>query len=258
MTDFEEFVKMKMVCVGNRENDVINDAAFKKFEHLDLINVGSDVRDNSESLVDALHGSDLVFIVANSDSITDVSAITMIAECCRDVGALTIGVIMKSHAFDLLELVKETGVDIEKLTQSVDTIMAIPVEQLFPLVKSIYDLVSMPSLVNLDFADLRLILRDSGHSLMGNATSSGENAIENACRAVFSSQPFKDDFSKARRILLNIASSNDNLEITEIFSAVGIIQEVLHEDANMVFGAILDETMLENVSVTVIATGFND
>ena len=258
MPSLDEFVKMKMVCVDNRENDVINDASFKKFEHLDLINVGSDVRDNSESLVDALHGSDLVFIVANSDSITDVSTITMIAECCRDVGALTIGVITKPQAFNLFEWGKKSGLDIENLTQKVDTILAIPDEQLFSLVKSIYGLVSMPGVVNLDFADLRLILRDSGHALMGSAASSGENAIENACRAVLDSQPFKANFSKARRVLLNIAISNNNLEITEIFSAVGIVQEALHEDANMVFGATLDETMIESVGVTVIATDFDD
>ncbi len=103
MNDFDELLKIKVVYTGERENDTINEDSFKEFEQIDFINADSYIQDNSTPLIDALRGSDLVFIVASADSVKNVSTITMIADCSLDAVALTIGVITNSHAFDLYE-----------------------------------------------------------------------------------------------------------------------------------------------------------
>ena len=255
MTDVNELIKMKIVCIGGRETSAIKGIALKGLEALDIIDIDSSVQSNRESIIDSLSDTDLIFIVTAMDSATDTSVAGLVAECSRDIGALTIGVVVESHAFNLLEWKNHSG--IEKLTRLVDITMVITKEQLCSLVKSIYGLITKPELINIDFSNIRSVLRDSGYALMGSATVCGENLIAIALQTVLDSQPLQASFHKARRVLISITSAEKNLEITEVLSATSNVQEMLHQDANMIFGTSFDETMSESVRVTVIATDFD-
>jgi cell division protein FtsZ len=238
----------------------------KKCAHEDLDTIG-----------EQLTGSDMVFITAGMGGGTGTGGSPAIAEIAKEKGALTVAVVTKPFNFEGKTRQKIAEKGIEELEKAVDTLITIPNDRLitisdrntslkdafkmvdnvlFNAVKGISELINLPALINLDFQDVKTIMSEMGLAFMGIGQAKGENrAIEAANMAIVS--PLLDDVSidGAVGILINIAGGND-LGIHEVYEASTLIQEKAHEDANIIFGARIDENMGEEVRVTVIATSF--
>ena len=227
---------------------------------------------------DTLDGADMVFITAGMGGGTGTGGAPIIADIAREIGALTVGVVTKPFLFEGRTRQKNAEVGIHALKESVDTLIVIPNQKLLSFigkqtsltgafaevdevlqqaVSSISDLIVIPGLINLDFADVRTIMGGMGKALMGGGIASGENrAIEAAQKAITS--PLLDEASVdgARGILINITGGED-LTLHDVNEAATLIQKSAHPDANIIFGAVVDETMKDAMRVTVIATGFD-
>ena len=233
--------------------------------------------ESREHLYDVLDGSDMVFLTAGMGGGTGTGATPVIADIAREVGALTVGVVTKPFMFEGSRRQKQAEEGIEELKEAVDTLIVIPNQKLLSFIGkqtslstafsqvddvlrqavcSISDLIVIPGLINLDFADVKAIMCGMGKALMGGGIASGENrAIEAAQRAI--SSPLLDEASVegARGILINITGGED-LTLHDVNEAAMLIQKSAHEDAHIIFGAVVDKTMKEDMRVTVIATGF--
>ncbi len=233
--------------------------------------------ESREHLYDVLDGSDMVFLTAGMGGGTGTGATPVIAEIAREVGALTVGVVTKPFLFEGSRRQKQAEEGIEELKAAVDTLIVIPNQKLLSFIGkqtslttafsqvddilrqavcSISDLIVIPGLINLDFADVKTIMCGMGKALMGGGIASGENrAIEAAQRAI--SSPLLDEASVdgARGILINITGGED-LTLHDVNEAALLIQKNAHEDAHIIFGAVVDKSMKEDMRVTVIATGF--
>jgi cell division protein FtsZ len=234
--------------------------------------------ESRDHLYDVLDGSDMVFLTAGMGGGTGTGATPVIAEIAREVGALTVGVVTKPFMFEGSRRQKQAEEGIEELKEAVDTLIVIPNQKLLSFIGkqtalgtafsqvddvlrqavcSISDLIVIPGLINLDFADVKTIMCGMGKALMGGGIASGENrAIEAAQRAI--SSPLLDEASVegARGILINITGGED-LTLHDVNEAAMLIQKSAHEDAHIIFGAVVDESMKEDMRVTVIATGFD-
>ena len=240
--------------------------------------VGRDAaHSDSDYLRDLLTGADMVFVTAGMGGGTGTGAAPVIAQVARELGALTVGVVTKPFLFEGKRRMRQAEDGIKELKKSVDTLITIPNQRLLSVsgrnmpimetfkkaddvllqaVRGISDLITVHGLINLDFADVRTIMSEMGMAMMGAALAEGENrAIEAAQRAI--SSPLLDDLSiqGARGVLINITGSAD-LALHEINDASSLIQEEAHEDANIIFGAVIDESMGDELRITVIATGF--
>jgi len=231
-----------------------------------------------EHIKNILDDADMVFITAGMGGGTGTGASPVIAEAIKNIGALTVAVVTKP--FDLegkrRKNVAEEG--LRELTGNVDSLIAIPNQRLFSLaektttlldgfkmaddvllhaIKSISDLINIPGLINLDFADAKTIMANMGKAFMGIGTSSGENRAAEAARKAISN-PLLDNItiSGARGILINISASS-SLSLQDVEKATEFIQREAHQDANVIFGAAIDDSLGENFQVTVIATGFD-
>ena len=233
--------------------------------------------ESRQYLYDVLDGADMVFLTAGMGGGTGTGATPVIAEIARAVGALTVGVVTKPFMFEGSRRQKQAEEGIEELKEAVDTLIVIPNQKLLSFIGkqtslntafsqvddilrqavcSISDLIVIPGLINLDFADVKTIMCGMGKALMGGGIASGENrAIEAAQRAI--SSPLLDEASVegARGILINITGGED-LTLHDVNEAAMLIQKSAHEDAHIIFGAVVDESMKEDMRVTVIATGF--
>jgi len=230
-----------------------------------------------DALRDALEGSDMVFITAGLGGGTGTGAAPIIARIARqEVGALTIAVVTKPFLFEGTKRMRQAEEGIESLRSEVDTLIVLPNQKLLSLkrdisfvdafrkaddvllqgVKGISDLITTNGLINLDFADVKTIMKEKGVALMGTGTASGESRIDEATRLAIHS-PLLEEISMAgaRGVLINITGPS-NIGLSEINDAVSIIRDEAHEDANIIFGAVISEEMQDSVSVTVIATGF--
>jgi cell division protein FtsZ len=229
-------------------------------------------------LAEHLSGADMVFITAGMGGGTGTGGAPVVAKLAKEVGALTVGVVTKPFAFEGRQRGMQADRGIAELREVVDTLITIPNEKLlgvvsrdvtivdafkqadqvlYEAVKGISDLITIHGLVNLDFADVRTVMNEMGMALMGSGTSSGEErAVEAATRAI--SSPLLEDVSikGATGILINITGGPD-MTLHEISEASKIVQEEAHEDANILFGAVIDKAMKKQIRVTVIATGFN-
>jgi cell division protein FtsZ len=230
-----------------------------------------------DNLRDALDGSDMVFITAGLGGGTGTGAGPVIARVARqEVGALTVAVVTKPFLFEGKKRMRQAEEGIELLRREVDTLIIIPNQKLLSLkkdisfldafrkaddvllqgVRGISDLVTVNGLINLDFADVKTIMQEKGVALMGTGSAVGEGRVEEATRMAVNSPLLEDvSMSGAKGVLINITGSS-NLGLAEINDAVSIIQNEAHEDANIIFGAVIDEEMGDGVNVTVIATGF--
>lgn len=234
--------------------------------------------ESREEIQKFLAGADMIFITAGMGGGTGTGAAPIVAEIAKDLNALTIAVVTKPFFFEgkRKERVAEGG--IEELRKIVDTLIVIPNERLVAVagrnmsfidarkkadeillhaVKGISDLIIVPGLINLDFADIRTVMSEMGLALMGTGVASGENrAIEAAQRAI--SSPLLEDntIHGARGILLNITGSS-NMTLHEVKEAASLIQNDAHEDANIIFGTVIDDAMGDEIRLTVIATGFD-
>ncbi len=234
--------------------------------------------EDSDKIIEALEGADMVFVTAGLGGGTGTGAAPIIASLASEMGALTVAVVTKPFAFEGKRRMQQAERGIAELMESVDTTIVIPNEKLLAVaenagffesfriaddilrqgVQGISDIITIPGIINRDFADVRAIMAGMGYAVMGTATASGEHrTVEAAQRAIASPLLEAGAIDGARGILINITGSN-SLKLAEVQQACIIIQGAAHEDANIIFGAVLDEKMKESVKITVIATGFRE
>jgi cell division protein FtsZ len=226
---------------------------------------------------EALDGADMVFITAGMGGGTGTGGASVVAQIAKDIGALTVGVVTKPFLFEGNKRRKHALLGIEKLREYVDTLIVIPNQQLLQIatpdlsmvdafkladhvlvnaVKGISDIINVPGTVNVDFADVKTIMSSTGRALMGIGSGRGERRAAEAATQAISSPLLEDvDIEGATGILINITASS-GVSLLEINEACTIIQEAAHEDANIIFGAVIDDNLGEELRVTVIATGF--
>jgi cell division protein FtsZ len=231
-----------------------------------------------DKIREELAGSHMVFITAGMGGGTGTGGAPIIAQISRELGALTVAVVTKPFHFEGQRRLKQSEEGIRELRKTVDTLITIPNDRLISLatkkasflemlkkaddvllyaVKGISDLITVPGLINLDFADVRTIMAEMGIALMGTGLASGENrALEAAQKAI--SSPLLEDItiSGARAVLMNITAGS-NLGFEEVNEASSLIQKEVHEDANIIWGTAIDDSMGDELRITVIATGIN-
>ncbi len=236
------------------------------------------MEEDKEEIAAALAGSDMVFVTAGMGGGTGTGGAPVVANLAKTTGALVVGIVTKPFHFENNKRSNQAEEGIEELRKHVDTLIVIPNQKLLSLVdrgtplsksfemanevlynatRGIAEIISVPGLVNVDFADVRTIMRDMGDALMGSGIAAGENrAIEAAGEAI--SSPLLDGVSiaGAQGVLVNITGGMD-MSLSEIDEALSIITDAAGPDANVIFGSVIDESMEDKLMVTVIATGFN-
>jgi cell division protein FtsZ len=234
--------------------------------------------ESRDDIKEALKGADMVFVTAGEGGGTGTGAAPVIAEIAKnEIGALTVGVVTRPFDFEGSQRGRQATEGIERLREVVDTLIVIPNEKLLAVVErrtsmldafkeadnilrqgvqGITDLITIPGLINLDFADVRTIMQDAGSALMGIGTANGENRCGDAAKAAISSPLLEENVEGATGILLNITGGKD-LGLFEVNEAAEIIQNAADPNANIIFGSVIDEGMTDEVRVTVIGTGFD-
>ena len=233
--------------------------------------------EDRERIAEALKGADMVFITAGMGGGTGTGAAPVVAEVAKQMGILTIGVVTKPFVFEGKRRKAFADKGLQDLKSAVDTLITIPNQRLINLagestsiidafkkadevlvkaVRGISDLITIPGLINLDFADVRTIMNGKGLAMMGTGEAEGMGRAREAAQRAISSPLLEDiDISGATGVLLNITGSS-SMTLHEVNDAAMMIQEAAHEDANIIFGAVIDEKMGANIRITVIATGF--
>lgn len=233
--------------------------------------------EHRDEIAEALQGADMVFITAGEGGGTGTGGAPVVAEISREVGALTIGVVTRPFAFEGKRRQIQAEQGIERLKERVDTLIVIPNDRLLTVasehtsiidafrmaddvlregVSGISGLITTPGLINTDFADVKAIMSSAGTALMGIGRAHGENRSKNAARQAVSSSLLEESIDGARGILLNIAAGPD-LGLFEVNEAAEVIREVAHAEANIIFGTVIDDSLGEEIRVTVIAAGFD-
>ena len=310
----DQFAKIKVIGVGGGGNNAVNRMISLGLEGVEFIAVNTDAQallnalaqkrmqigekltrglgagarpeigekaamESRDDIINALRGSDMVFITAGMGGGTGTGAAPIVAQCAREIGALTVGVVTRPFTFEGPKRKKNADIGIENLKRNVDTIITIPNDRLLQVVdkktpmtqaftiaddilrqgvKGISDLIAVPGLVNLDFADVKSIMSDAGSALMGIGEASGENATVAAVKAAIDSPLLETSLQGARGVLLNIMGATDSLSMLEVNEASTTVQEAAHPDAEIIWGVSVDESLGDKVTVTVIATRFYD
>src|SRR5689334_19105642 len=232
--------------------------------------------EDSDKIIEALEGADMVFVTAGLGGGTGTGAAPVIASLASEMGALTVAVVTRPFAFEGKRRMQQAERGMQELLESVDTLIVIPNEKLLAVAKDagffesfriaddvlrqgvqgISDIITIPGVINRDFADVKTTMHGMGYAVMGTAMRSGANRAVEAAQAAMASPLLEAGaIDGARGILINITGSSA-LKLAEVNEASTIIQGAAHEDANIIFGAVLDETMKDEVKITVIATGF--
>jgi cell division protein FtsZ len=236
------------------------------------------IEEDKDEVVDALQNADMVFITAGMGGGTGTGAAPIVAEIAKDHGALTVGIVTKPFHFEGMKRMQRADQGIEELRRNVDTLIIIPNQRLFAVVdkstplldafkvadevllhatKGISDLIAIPGLINLDFADVRTVMAEMGHALMGTGYSNGEGKAVQAAQQAISSPLLEGVSIKgAQGVLVNI-TGGPQMTLHEISEATTIIYEEAGDKANIIFGAVIDENLQDSIFVTVIATGFD-
>src|SRR6056297_2821215 len=234
-------------------------------------------QENKEEISQAIKGADMVFITAGMGGGTGTGAAPIVAEAAKEVGALTVGVVTKPFTVEGKKRMNNAVQGIDELKTKVDTLIVIPNDRLLEVaekqtslmeafkiadnvlrqgVQGISDLITITGIINLDFADVKTIMKDAGSALMGIGKANGENRAADAAKMAIASPLLEASVNGARGVLLNITGGLD-LGIHEANEAARVIQEVADPDANIILGAVIDEELENEVKVTVIATGFD-
>ncbi len=232
--------------------------------------------EHRNEIEEALKGADMVFITAGKGGGTGTGAAPVVAEIAKSLGALTIGVVTRPFSFEGRRRSVQAEMGIQTLKDKVDTLIIIPNERLLTLadakttmvdafkmadevllqgVQGITDLITVPGIINTDFADVKMVMSSAGTAIMGIGAAAGEGRAVNAARSAITSPLLEASIEGARGILLNIAGGPE-LGLFEVNEAAEIIHNVAHPDANIIFGSVIDESMGDEVRVTVIAAGF--
>jgi cell division protein FtsZ len=233
--------------------------------------------DHSAEIAESIEGADMVFITAGKGGGTGTGAAPVVADIARNLGALTIGVVTRPFTFEGRRRTVQAEQGIQRLKEKVDTQIVIPNDRLLTVsddktsmlnafkmadeillqgVQGITDLITTPGLINTDFADIKTVMHDAGSALMGIGYASGEGRALSAARGAISSPMLEASIEGARGIVLNISGGSD-LGLFEVNEAAEVIHGVAHPDANIIFGAVIDDDMGDEVRVTVIAAGFD-
>src|SRR5271156_3213006 len=232
--------------------------------------------EDSEKIIEALEGADMVFVTAGLGGGTGTGAAPVIASLASEMGALTVAVVTRPFAFEGKRRMAQSERGMQELLDSVDTMIVIPNEKLLAVAKDagffesfriaddvlrqgvqgISDIITIPGIINRDFADVKTTMAGMGYAVMGTAIRGGANRAVEAAQAAMASPLLEDGaIDGARGILINISGSS-SLKLNEVNAASTLIQNAAHEEANIIFGAVLDENMGDEVKITVIATGF--
>jgi cell division protein FtsZ len=233
--------------------------------------------ESRDEIKEALKGADMVFVTAGEGGGTGTGGAPVIADLARELGALTVGVVTRPFNFEGRKRAEQAQKGIMELRDRVDTLIIIPNDRLLQVVgkqtsvmdafrmaddvlrqgvQGITDLITIPGLVNLDFADVRAIMRDAGSALMGIGEAEGENRAAEAARVAVSSPLLEASVEGATGILLNITGGAD-IGLFEVNEAAEVVTGAADQNANVIFGAVIDDTLADKVRVTVIATGFD-
>ncbi len=233
--------------------------------------------ESTDELYEVLQGSDMVFITAGMGGGTGTGAAPVVARIAREMDALTIGVVTRPFSFEGKKRTDAAIAGIEALKEQVDTLIVIPNDRLLEIVEKrvtlqnafrmaddvlrqgiqgISELITVPGLINLDFADVRTVMSEGGAALMAVGRGSGDNRAVEAAQQAISSRLLDITIDGARGILFNVTGGAD-LSLYEVNEAASIIKETAHPDVNLIFGAVIDESMQDEVRITVIATGFD-
>src|SRR5438477_4183955 len=234
--------------------------------------------EDTEKVIEALEGADMVFVTTGLGGGTGTGAAPNVGSLAAELGALTVAVVTKPFAFDGKKRLMPAERGLTDLKECVDTVITIPNERLLATlergtslfdafriaddilrqaVQGISDLIIVPGLINLDFADVKTVMQGMGMALMGTGTAAGENRAVDAAKKAISSRLLEDgSIQGARGVLINITGGHDLL-LHEVSEASNIIHDAADAEANIIFGAVLDETMKEEIKITVIATGFD-
>ena len=232
--------------------------------------------ENIDDIKDIVFGSDMVFVTAGMGGGTGTGSAPVVARAAKDVGALTIGIVTTPFFFEGKQRMNKALAGIEKLKENVDTIIVIPNENLLTLldpkvtmseafeevdtillkgIASITDLITTPGFINVDFADVRRVMENAGTAFMGLGFGEGKNRADQAAESATTSPILDVNLKGAKGILLSIASAS-NITMAEVSTITSAVSDNAHEDANIIFGTVVDETLEDQIRVTVIATGF--
>ena len=233
--------------------------------------------ENIDDIKDIVFGSDMVFVTAGMGGGTGTGSAPVVARAAKDVGALTIGIVTTPFFFEGKQRMNKALAGIEKLKENVDTIIVIPNENLLTLldpkvtmseafeevdtillkgIASITDLITTPGFINVDFADVRRVMENAGTAFMGLGFGEGKNRADQAAESATTSPILDVNLKGAKGILLSIASAS-NITMAEVSTITNAVSENAHEDANIIFGTVVDESLEDQIRVTVIATGFD-
>lgn len=308
----ETLAKIKVVGVGGGGNNAVNRMIVAGLQGVDFISVNCDAQalllskaqnriqigekltkglgaganpeigqkaaeESRDIIIEQLRGADMVFVTAGMGGGTGTGAAPIVAECAREAGALTVGVVTKPFSFEGKRRMNQAEAGIVTLKERVDTLITIPNDRLLQVidrrtsmidafriaddvlrqgVQGISDLISVPGLINADFADVKTIMSNAGSALMGIGTATGDNGAVAAAEAAIKSPLLEASIEGARGVLFNITGGKD-LSLFDVTEASNIITEAVDPDANIIFGAVIDEKLDDEIRVTVIATGFN-
>jgi len=235
--------------------------------------------EDTDKIIEALEGSDMIFLTTGLGGGTGSGAAPVVASLASELGALTVAVVTKPFLFEGKRRQQQAEQALSELVGCVDTVIVIPNERLMETVEAgtsffeafriaddilrqavqgISDIITIPGIINRDFADVRTIMQGQGYAVMGTAVASGSNrAVEAANRAINSPLLEDNSIQGAQGILINISGSS-SLTLNEVHEASSVIQKAAHENANIIFGAVMDDNMKEQVKITVIAAGFRE
>jgi cell division protein FtsZ len=234
--------------------------------------------ESKEQIEEALRGADMVFVTAGMGGGTGTGAAPVIAQIARNLGALTVGVVTRPFTFEGRKRATQAAGGISAMKESVDTLIVIPNDRLLEIVdkstpmleafreadnvlrqgvQGISDLIAVPGLINLDFADVKTIMSSKGSALMGIGVASGENRAAEAAKKAISSPLLETSIDGAQGVLMNITGGT-NLSLYEVQEAADIVASASDQEVNMIFGSVINENLNDEIVVTVIATGFNE
>ncbi len=234
--------------------------------------------ESREHLQEILQGADMVFITAGMGGGTGTGAAPIIAEVAKELGALTVGVVTRPFTFEGRKRANQAAAGIVALKEKVDTLIVVPNDRLLEIVdkntpmleafreadnvlrqgvQGISDLIAKPGLINLDFADVKTIMKDKGSALMGIGMATGENRASEAAKKAISSPLLETSVDGAQGVLMNITGGS-NLSLYEVHEAAEIVSAASDPDVNMIFGSVINENLKDEILVTVIATGFDN
>lgn len=233
---------------------------------------------SSDSIREVVHGADMIFITCGEGGGTGTGAAPVIAEIAKEEGCLTVAVVTKPFTFEGVKRALQSEEGIDSLRGKVDCLIIIPNDKLLEIsdenttllnafkladnvlkagVRGVTDLITLPGLINLDFADVKSIIKDAGNALLGDGIASGDNRAIKAAQSAINSPLIEASIDGAKGILLNVSGGPD-LKLFEVNEAAEIIRNSSSPDANIIFGAVIDENMKDKIKVTIIATGFKD